>query len=655
MKINLLLILLLIFILISHGYSQDRQGSVIDNLSEANKRHLQQLVEEQERRDARILNYLTNHPPKQRRIVYEDGTIIEIRDIIDGKPIYIATSNQDAGFATRTNTLQPGGSLGLNLDGSGMTVGVWDGGPVQLNHPEFLDITNSIQRVTNIDNSIVDGDTNSSSHGTHVTGTIAAKGVNASAKGMAPNVFIKSYNWTNDYAEMLLAINNTTNPIMLSNHSYGVPVNQENGTLDAWFMGAYNTDAANLDQLIRNNPHYLMVTSAGNAGNISYAGGLYSGFDKLTTDKNSKNNLVVANANPTLAPFTNDLTSLTINNGSSQGPTDDLRIKPDIAADGTQVFSTVPTNGYTTFSGTSMAAPNVTGTLVLLQQYYQQLYSRYMLASTLKGLVCHTSRDDVARPGPDPVFGWGFLDAYKATNAITDTTTGNALIQELSLNNNETYSYIFSAEAGYVLSATLCWTDMPGAAVSNQLNNTTPRLVNDLDLRLTKDGVDYLPYRLVYSETTGFTTVKGDNHVDNIERIDIVAPESGDYTLTVSHKGTLQGNVGGPFDPQRQDFSLILTGNNLTLSTATFNFENVLIWPNPAKDYINIKLNTEVINDCSVFLYDTQVRLVKQENLNSNSIRGNFTLNATGLSNGMYLLRLTSDGKVHQQKIVINN
>lgn len=636
--------------------AQKSTNAYNNDLSKENNELLEKILKIEEEREARILNYLEANPKVKRYNRKGNFGIVAIRDIIDGTPIYRSTDNLDAARATGVIELQIGGSLGLDLDGAGMTVGVWDGGPVENDHPEFMNLSNTESRVTNIDNIVVDGDTGFSNHGTHVSCTISGKGVDPSAMGMAPNVDVKSYNWNNDNSEMIQAANDVTTPIILSNHSYGVPLNIGDNPTPVWLMGAYSEGAATVDAILYNNPYYLSVWSAGNSGSISYSGGLLDGFDKLTTEKNSKNNLVVANASPTLAPFTNELTSLVINSGSSQGPTDDLRIKPDIAADGTQLYSAVSGGGYATFSGTSMSAPNTTGALILLQQYYEQLNSVYMKSASLRGLVCHTAIDDDASEGPDPRFGWGFLNAIDAANAITDADSGSAVIEELTLDQGQQYTYTFSAVAGDLMKASICWTDIAGPSVNNDLNNQTPRLVNDLDLRITKDGVDYEPWMLDFSSGSDFVAIKGDNVRDNIEVVEIDNFETGNYTITVSHKGTLQGNSGGPFDPQSQDFSLILTGNNLTLGVNDNAFSNSLVvYPNPNKGEFTISFDTNLNNndDVKVDVYDISGRLVFKETFVNESVQFNKTINLNGVASGVYLTNISKGTNFVTHKIII--
>ena len=320
-------------VLLGLNYSFAQDNSTY-KLSKENLELLKKIENQENERLTRVKTYIRNNP-NSKITTKDDFNITHIYDVRDGVVLYRTTDNLNAARATKTTALQSGGSLGLNLDGTGMTIGVWDGGPADSSHPEFENKTNSGSRVSIIDNSTVDGDTGFSSHGTHVTGTIAAKGVNASALGMAPNVNVKSYNWSNDLSEMISAANNINNPILISNHSYGVPIIPDSGeALPAWYMGAYTQDAVDIDNIAKNNPKYLIVASAGNSGTTTYTGGLYSGYDKLTTDKNAKNSLVIANANPVVTEqplFSGNfnITNLAINSGSSQGPTDDLRIKPE--------------------------------------------------------------------------------------------------------------------------------------------------------------------------------------------------------------------------------------------------------------------------------------------------------------------------------------
>jgi hypothetical protein len=302
-------------------------------------------------------------------------------------------------------------------------------------------------------------------------------------------------------------------------------------------------------------PYYLPVYSAGNDGANNNPNATTAGFDKLMTNKTAKNNLVVANAQDANINANGDLISVFINGGSSEGPTDDFRIKPDISGNGTQLFSSYDNSdtAYNTISGTSMAAPNVTGTLLLLQQYYNDVNGNFMRASTLKGLATHTA-DDAGNVGPDAVYGWGLLNAKAAVEAIDDNGL-ESLIEENTLQQGETYTFDIISNGTSPLLASITWTDVPGLANIGGVNDATPALINDLDIRVTDpNSTVFFPWRLANNANQNALR-NGDNSVDNVERINIDNPIAGTYTITVTHKGTLQD---GP-----QDFSLIVTLSTL--------------------------------------------------------------------------------------------
>ena len=479
------------------------------------------------------------------------------------------------------------------------------------------------------------------------------------AAEIATDVSIITYNFNGDSGKMIGVQDNTELDVFLSNHSYGIPVNQGGGsTLDPWYMGAYNGGAATVDAIARDYPYYLMVYSAGNSGTVNYEGGLYSGYDKLTGDKNAKNNLVVANANAQVNAFTGEVLSIAINGGSSQGPTDDLRIKPDITGYGSGVLSPISGDTYGVYTGTSMSAPNVTGSLILIQEHYKNLNEDIMKSATLKALVCHTAEDDQVTAGPDPKFGWGVLDSKKSAELITDDSNEDALILELNLQNEETYEMDFSVTSDQKLVATIAWTDVPGAAVSGSeyLNDPTPKLVNDLDIRLVKDGTTYFPWSLVYDSTSGFSNTNTvDNFVDNVEKIEIETPEPGNYTLIVTHKGTLEGD--NPFEGGDQDFSLVISGADFQSSLGISSFEdanNLMIWPNPANDILNYSFISSTDSNAIINLYDSQGRIVYKKTKKSiiNNVTDNIDI--SNLSSGFYILSIRHGKSIIRKKIIKN-
>lgn len=467
-----------------------------------------------------------------------DGTLIELQKVTpDGRPVYYTTFNVAAARSTRADHLNNGGSLGLNLMGQNMTAHVWDGGLARTSHQEY-DGAGGTNRF-----SIGDGTTALHYHSAHVTGTIMASGVDASAKGMAPHASAVGYDWNSDLSEATSA---AASGMLISNHSYGF----RGDLVPDHYFGGYITESRDWDEVLFNAPNFLMVVAAGNDGNQNgYNGSPLSGnssYDKLTGHSTSKNNLVVANAQDANIDGSGNLVSVSINSGSSEGPTDDFRIKPDITGNGTQVYSTYESSNtaYNSITGTSMASPNVAGSLLLLQQHANNTNGSFMKAATLKGLALHTA-DDAGSNGPDAIFGWGLMNTKRAAEAITNN--GNeAKIEELTLTSGQTYTITVDSDGTSPLLASISWTDRAGTA-NTLVNSSTPVLVNDLDIRVTKGGTTHNPWRLTGVNTNGL----GDNTVDPYERVD-VSGASGTYTITVTNKGSL---VGGS-----QNFSLIVTG-----------------------------------------------------------------------------------------------
>ncbi len=177
-----------------------------------------------------------------------------------------------------------------------------------------------------------------------------------------------------------------------------------------------------------------------------------------------------------------------------------------------------------------------------------------MPANLLKGLIIHTA-DDLGRPGPDYEFGWGLMNTEAAAAVIKaefDDAIPRLIEGVLSAGNPvQQYNFVFADSAP--CKVTLCWVDPPGAILTG-LDNPTPALVNDLDLRVQDDPVSqtYLPFTLDPMNPASLA-VPGDNLVDNVEQVIISSPGVPNRVgITVSYKGVLNG--------AEQPFALIVTG-----------------------------------------------------------------------------------------------
>lgn len=512
----------------------------------------------------RVDKYVKEHQVERRQEL-ENGGTIEMVDVVDGRPVYYVTDNADAAVTTRANELWPGGSLGLNITGVNFNdkVAVWDGGSARVTHQEFNN-TGTPRAIKK------DGGSNNN-HATHVAGTIIAGGVDPSAKGMAYEGTLYSYDWSNDEGEMASA---AAGGLLISNHSYGLITGwyYDNGWI--WYgeasispnedynFGYYSSQAQDWDRISRNAPYYLIVKSAGNdrgdgpsnAGSpgVPEQDGGEDGYDCISHAGNAKNILTVG-AVEKVANYTKP-EDVKMSYFSGWGPADDGRIKPDVVAAGVNLYSSVATGDarYDIYSGTSMATPNTTGTLSLLHEYYQSLYDEDMLSSTLKGLVIHTADECGAAEGPDYEHGWGLVNAKRAAEVIQQHES-LLTINEITLIDGEEYQREVASSGNEPLRITVCWTDPEGPVHAPALNNRASVLINDLDLKLVdQQGNVFYPYKLDPDNPANPATKDSPNDVDNVEHIYIGDPQGGTYTIVVGHKGNLEGG--------EQVFSLIVSG-----------------------------------------------------------------------------------------------
>jgi subtilisin family serine protease len=503
-----------------------------------------------------------------------DGGFLVLESVEDGRlPVYRKLYNLGTARSLNTDFLRPRSALSLNLLGQGMTVGIWDGDNFKENHIEF---GNRVKTRGSISDEPLGlgGD-----HSTHVSGTIAAAGVNADARGMAPQTQAFVYDFLNDQAEIASELA-AEEPMILSNHSYGLVLGWQ-PTQSGWRwvgdpsisntedyrFGFYDSNNSRaLDDIAFNAPFYLHVRAAGNdRSDVGDGSRPPDGpYDCIGPEGIAKNVLTVGAVQKLPNRYTRP-EDVVMSEFSSWGPTDDGRIKPDIAAPGVDVLSTYAAgnNQYGLLSGTSMAAPAVTGSLALLQQHWRNTSGgNYMRAATLKALIIHTAREAGRNPGPDYEFGWGLLASDLAASLITRRDGSNFIIDERILVQNDSIVYTVQSDGTQPLVASISWTDPAGTAATPSLNPTTPRLVNDLDLRIyDAQGNRSLPWILDPSRPDRGAT-NGDNTRDNVEKVEIPAPAAGAYRVVVRHKGLLRNG--------RQDVSIVISSRSPEQNLQTY-------------------------------------------------------------------------------------
>ncbi len=513
----------------------------------------------------------------------DESGVWEIERIDVNRPVYRRTHNLSAAVTTRTDLLHVPGLFETPVTGQGMMLGIWDGGHVYAGHREFDG------RVTFGDSAPLED------HATHVGGTLVASGILAASRGMAPDAGLKSWDWNADAVEMLEA---AAAGLLVSNHSYGPTAGWTfadlEGTGAQWYwlgdssvnpaedytFGYYGRDASRWDRVAWESPFLLPVLSAGNdRSDTGPAAGPYrvldavtgayrdetmetrfiapdggtEGYDSIAGQAVAKNVLSIGSVEDVVPG--SDLRPQ-VSRFSSYGPTDDGRIKPDLMCNGESLLSTAmgSVDAYRLSSGTSMAAANCSGSLILLQQLYLDQTGVPLRAATLKGLALHTARD-LGSPGPDYKTGWGLLDAAEAARHLQSRLRNPVAVVEDRLEDSVPSAMaLVKSEAGPVR-LTLSWTDRPAEATNpGAAGHRLPLLLRDLDMRLEhpESGETWFPWVLDPERPAGAATF-GDNQVDPVEQIRIDEAPGGNYVLHVSVDRA--PGAEGPVP-----FSLLVTG-----------------------------------------------------------------------------------------------
>lgn len=259
-----------------------------------------------------------------------------------------------------------------------------------------------------------------SDHGTHTLGTMAGLDT---ATNDTIGVAFGAYWMANDYvnttvatlppiAEMIKAFEWALNPDGDTSTSDDVPDVINNSWRwrddpDTVQCGGYVVQLMNAIEAAG----IANVFSGGNAGPNNST---ISAPQRINTNKTSTFSVGSVNANLSY-PYP-------ISSFSSRGPTQcpgtgNLKIHPEVVAPGQDVRSAWGKDGYNTISGTSMAAPHVSGAILLLKEAFPQLSGTDLLNAL------YTTAIDMGVAGEDNTYGNGLIDVYAAYQHLAQSYT----------------------------------------------------------------------------------------------------------------------------------------------------------------------------------------------------------------------------------------
>jgi subtilase-type serine protease len=313
-----------------------------------------------------------------------------------------AAQTMDAEFNAQWGLAYVGAQYALarGLTGTGVDVVVVDS-LFQLDHPEF---TGRVGTYIYNPNAYSAGD-----HGTNVAGILGAGRNGFGMEGVAPNVTLNSIAMFSGSGSSSLSHSLLSDGykgaiaagMRIFNNSWGLSIERDITTQTvADAMGVLGPELLEAFEGVTQ-AGGVMVWAAGNAGmaNPDLYPGLPYLFPQLTPGW-----IVATGVNKALQ-----------NPGLNKCGVSALYC---IAAPGYDIYTTDVGSSYDTDTGTSFAAPHVTGAVAIAKQMFPNA-----TGAQLANLVMRTA-SDIGTPGIDTEFGWGLLNLGNLVTT-TDSATGS--------------------------------------------------------------------------------------------------------------------------------------------------------------------------------------------------------------------------------------